>query len=150
MADSNYHRRLAQVSWDNVKYADFFYIDNVADNYMDYLQKKYYLELDGCSDVINFACKGKKKSGYITKRYFTDDVSVLPYYSTETSGNYRNDVREICRILGLSWYIKGEFIEQFVSARKDYRVDTLFNDSRRNRPRDPDRGDTLEGEAGSY
>lgn len=150
MADSTYHRRLAQVAWDNVKYADFFYSDSVADKYLNYLKKRYYLELDGYSDILNFNIKGKKPVGYKTKRYFTDDVTMLPFYSTETSGNYRNDVREICRVLGLSWYIKGEFIEQFASDRSDYRVDTLFNDARRNRPRDPDRGDTLEGESGTY
>jgi len=151
MARSPYYVRLAQVAWDNVKWSEYYYNDRVTSNKSQgsFIRHQNYMEYENRANGGNYP-----NSEYIpanTKRYFTDSVNAnYPEWGTELSGNYRNDVKEICRVLGLSWYIDAEYIIEVQKSITKSRIDTLFNDQDRvDRPRRPDRSDRLEGESDS-
>lgn len=138
MAKTPYYVRLAQVAWDNVKWSEYYYYDRFTQDYTSFVKHRNYMEFE------------RGAASYGTKRYFTDAVNkAYPEWGTETTGNYRNDVKEICRILGLSWYIDAEFIlDVQESVATSSRIHTLFNDAdRAERPKTPDRGDRIEGES---
>ena len=144
MAKNPYWVRLAQVAWDNVKWSEYYYNDRVAHStdFNKFVGLKYYMEFDPSTS------EAKAK----TSRYFTEDVKSYAEWGTEVSGNYRNDVKELLRILGLSWYIDAEYVFTAPTGAGDSTVKsrshTLFNDeARSDRPRNPDRSDTLEGES---
>jgi hypothetical protein len=147
MARSPYYVRLAQVAWDNVKWSEYYYNDRVTagSNVASFIRQQNYLEYEYRPNG------GVANNEYVparTKRYFTDSVNAnYPEWGTELTGNYRNDVKEICRVLGLSWYIDAEYILEVQKSIVRSRIDTLFNDQDRvDRPRRPDRSDRLEGE----
>ena len=155
MAKNPYYVRLAQVAWDNVKWSEYYYNDRFTDgeNFLSFIQHKHYLEYEYQQGADGYSSKTSDQRGmYIpvmTKRYFTEDVKTYPEWGTEVTGNYRNDVKEVLRILGLDWYIDAEYVfednTQFNIGRS--RVDTLFNDKdNMERPNQPDRSDRLEGE----
>jgi hypothetical protein len=164
MARNPYYVRLAQVTWDNVKWSEYYYNDKVTSphNYLSFVQHKHYLEYEYAVDhnnnnaAVNYneaaTKRGEARGSYVparTTRYFTADAVKYPEWGTELTGNYRNDVKEILRILGLSWYIDAEYVIEAIETQvQSNRIDTLFNDKERaNRPRRPDRSDRLEGES---
>jgi len=146
MARSPYYVRLAQVAWDNVKWSEYYYNDRVTSNsdLGSFIKHTNYLEYE---DTIGAGLGEYTKN--TTTRYFTNAVkSNYPEWGTELTGNYRNDVKEINRVLGLSWYIDAEYILEVQKSVRRSRIDTLFNDKERvDRPRRPDRSDKIEGES---
>lgn len=153
MASDPYYVRIAQVAWDNVKWAEFSYNDRVTSsaNLLSFIQQKHYLEYEYADAAVGNPHRGTS-TDYTparTRRYFTEAVSqIFPEWGTEITGNYRNDIKEIARVLGLSWYLDAEYTRVAAPQVTRSRVDTLFNDiDRVDRPRDPDRSDSLEGES---
>jgi hypothetical protein len=130
MATGPRYVRIAQVAWDNVKWAEFYYSDFVNDNLGNFIRHRHYMEYDKKYDI--------------SKRYFTDSVkNGYPEWGTEVSGNYRNDVKEVNRILGLSWYLDAEYVriqhqQQKAKAVGKSRVEPRFDS--------PTREDSIEGE----
>lgn len=164
MASDPYYVRIAQVAWDNVKWAEFNYNDRVTSgsNLLSFIAQKHYLEYEyghnAAQNPMKAAGDANPYKGnavdYVpaqTRRYFTEAVtSIFPEWGTEVSGNYRNDIKEVARVLGLSWYLDAEYTRVAAPQVVRSRVDTLFNDiDRVDRPRDPDRSDRLEGETDS-
>lgn len=150
MARNPYYVRLAQVAWDNVKWSEYYYNDRVTSgsNRGSFIKHTHYLEYNNNPANAGIAENGEFRPA-TSSRYFTEHVATYPEWGTERTGNYRNDVKEILRVLGLSWYVDAEYVlevEQEVVRRS--RVDTLFNDKDRpDRPKTPDRSDRLEGES---
>jgi hypothetical protein len=139
MACTPRYVRIAQVAWDNVKWSEYYYSDRVTDakNFASFIQHTHYMEYNtaGVDTASRYTNLGK--------RYFTDAVRTqYPEWGTEVTGNYRNDVKEICRILGLSWYLDAEYVQVKRKSIERSRIETLFNP----RTKDPDREDILEGE----
>ncbi len=158
MATNPYYVRLAQVAWDNVKWSEYEYNDRVTSstNYLSFVQHKHYREFEysagynGAAGGLGESRASADESRTVnTKRYFTEDATSFPEWGTEITGNYRNDVKELLRVLGLAWYIDAEYIvESEPPSVESARIDTLFNDRERaDRPRRPDRSDRLEGES---
>ncbi|MDH4127564.1 MAG: hypothetical protein OEV44_02335 [Spirochaetota bacterium] len=149
MARDPYYVRLAQVAWDNVKWSEYYYSDRVTSTHdmASFISHKNYMEY-GVNGVGGY--KDVRGGQPLTSRFFTGNVQSYPEWATEVSGNYRNDVKEVLRILGLSWYVDAEYVietgGEVTTGRT--RVDALFNDKDRpDRPRRPDRSDRLEGES---
>ncbi|MDH4128479.1 MAG: hypothetical protein OEV44_06980 [Spirochaetota bacterium] len=107
MAKDVYYVRLAQVAWDNVKWCEFYYNDNVVSNksISKFAKQRNYLEHQSVHDNSDYTPSK-------TKRYFTNDVKSYPEWGTEHTGNYRNDIKEILRILGMSWYFDSEYVSE--------------------------------------
>lgn len=145
MSRNPYYVRLAQVSWDNVKWSEFNYNDRVTDstNLISFISMKNYLEHEYSSDSGEGSTigEGSYRPGN-TMRYFTEDASSFSEWGTEKTGNYRNDVKEILRILGISWYLDTEYVQESVpTTERSSLADSLFGDD--------ERSDELEGEANS-
>lgn len=130
MAKNAYYSRLAQVAWDNIKWSEFSYEDRVMSpsDINQYAKQRYYTEYESQSRPSMVAN---------TSRYFTENVKSFPEWGTEVTGNYRNDIKEILRIFGLSWYLDPEYVAVDSlegDYRKQTRVSTLFErDSREDR-----------------
>jgi hypothetical protein len=139
MACTPRYVRIAQVAWDNVKWSEYYYSDRVVDrsNVGAFIAHTHYMEFNknGLDTSARYAD--------FPDRYFTGSVKgAYPEWGTETTGNYRNDVKEINRVLGLSWYLDAEYVRVQRKSIEKSRIETLFNP----RTGDPDREDILEGE----
>ncbi len=156
MARNPYMVRLAQVAWDNVKWSEYYYNDRVTSgtDLLSFIKHSHYLEYEFSAQ--NPRRQQNVSDGYVpaqTRRYFTDDARTYAEFGSEVTGNYRNDIKEILRILGLSWYIDAEYVTEgdggvATGPVNDRRIDTLFNDNERlDRPKTPDRSDRLDGES---
>jgi len=146
LAKDPYVKRVAMVAWDNVKWAEFYYWDRHDVNLRSFIENAYYFEARIGTGP------GADYNGAVPERYFTKTSSALAGQNTELTGNYRNDVKEINRLICNELYLDAEYAEEKAPEPVELRrsaVDSLFNDSRSTsgRPSIPDRHDTLRGEA---
>jgi hypothetical protein len=149
LASDPYIRRIAQVAWENVKWSEFYYWDRHDVNLKQFIKNAYYFErkLNEPDDANRITVSTP------TKRYYTQFSSLLAGQTTEVTGNYRNDIKEINRLIGQEYILDAEYDEEKVQIADlgtvQTAVDTLFNDSRTTsgRPPLPDRHDILMGEA---
>ncbi len=149
IANDPYMRRIAQVAWENVKWSEFYYWDRHDVNLKQFIRNAYYFErkLKHPDDSLKITVSNKPE------RYFTKYSSQLAGQTTEVTGNYRNDIKEINRLIGQEYILDAEYDEGKVTIASDTTVrsavDTLFNDDRTTagRPPAPDRHDVLMGEA---
>lgn len=147
MSQEPYYIRIAQVAWDNIKWSEFSYNDRIVSdsNLPEFIKSKFYMEYE--------YSEGKKSSTVyrppVTSRYFTKDATTYPEWGTELTGNYRNDIKEILRVLGQSYYLDPEYVPKEATVQYyQSRVSSLFNDENApSRVSYPDSSDMLEGES---
>ncbi len=124
--DNPTDRRIAMVAWENTKWAEYYYSSHHGINLKKFTGYKNYFE----ADKNNFL-------EFTSTRYFTNYVQSFPQWETEQTGNYRNDVKEILRILGLGFYLDPKYSPEVLNGEKEGRIhyryllaDTLFDESR--------------------